>query len=324
MSSKIYNCSLCLYKSDLKYNFNRHMVLKHTNNKDKNTTDNIKNTTDNVKNTTDNVKNTTNNVKNTASDTKCVKCNKIMSSKNYLQKHLIICKGVSNVLECHLCHKILANSGSKCRHLKTCKGESSLELILTTNNINSNNVNNGTITTTNNINNINNGSINNGSINTNNTANITNIIVFDPSNTNGTTLKTDHIDLDFISSLLKKKENDALFLYIKKLLDNPDNRCIRKTNLRSIFSEIHVGNNKWDSCYDKDIYPKILSEFSNCFGDLLTTKVPNKKIINKLLEFIDYIAEDGYCNNEEIKDEIRNNYKTLIQKTKTIFYNITK
>ena len=54
------------------------------------------------------------------------------------------------------------------------------------------------------------------------------------------------------------------------------------------------------------------------------TKVPNKKIINKLLEFIDYIAEDGYCNNEEIKDEIRNNYKTLIQKTKTIFYNITK
>jgi hypothetical protein len=300
------------------------MVLKHTNNKDKNTTDNIKNTTDNVKNTTDNVKNTTNNVKNTASDTKCVKCNKIMSSKNYLQKHLIICKGVSNVLECHLCHKILANSGSKCRHLKTCKGESSLELILTTNNINSNNVNNGTITTTNNINNINNGSINNGSINTNNTANITNIIVFDPSNTNGTTLKTDHIDLDFISSLLKKKENDALFLYIKKLLDNPDNRCIRKTNLRSIFSEIHVGNNKWDSCYDKDIYPKILSEFSNCFGDLLTTKVPNKKIINKLLEFIDYIAEDGYCNNEEIKDEIRNNYKTLIQKTKTIFYNITK
>ena len=320
MSSKIYNCSLCLYNTDIKFNFNRHMVLKHTNNKDKNADINGKK--DNISDKKDNIseKNVIVPDKNDNIDSKCVKCNKILSSKKYLQKHLIICKGVSNALECHLCHKIFSFRNSKSRHLKTCKGKTSSELLLTTNNINSNNVNNinnGTIATTNNI--------NNGTININtNTTNITNIIVFDPSNTNGTTLKTDHIDLDFISSLLKKKENDALFLYIKKLLDNPVNRCIRKTNLRSIFSEIHVGNNKWDSCYDKDIYPKILSEFSNCFGDLLTTKVPNKKIINKLLEFIDYIAEDGYCNNEEIKDEIRNNYKTLIQRTKTIFYNITK
>ena len=320
MSSKIYNCSLCLYNTDIKFNFNRHMVLKHSNNKDKNVDINGKNVGDCCKNVGDCCKNVGDCCKKVECDNKCVKCNKILSSKYYLQKHLIICKGVSNPLECHLCHKIYSDKTSKSHHLKICKGKISSELILTTNN-NSNitNINNGTTTTTNNI--------NNGTINTNNTANttnITNIIVFDPSNTNGTTLKTDHIDLDFISSLLKKKENDALFLYIKKLLDNPVNRCIRKTNLRSIFSEIHVGNNKWDSCYDKDIYPKILSEFSNCFGDLLTTKVPNKKIINKLLEFIDYIAEDGYCNNEEIKDEIRNNYKTLIQRTKTIFYNITK
>ena len=318
MSSKIYNCSLCLYNTDIKFNFNRHMVLKHTNNKDKNVDIEGKNTGINCTNTGIEGKNTGIKCKNTGTDSKCVKCNKILSSKKYLQKHLIICKGVSNPLECHLCHKIYYDSSTKCRHLKTCKGKTSSELLINNNNSNityngntTNNINNGTINTTN----------NNGTINTNN---ITNIIVFDPSNTNGTTLKTDHIDLDFISSLLKKKENDALFLYIKKLLDNPVNRCIRKTNLRSIFSEIHVGNNKWDSCYDKDIYPKILSEFSNCFGDLLTTKLPNKKIINKLLEFIDYIAEDGYCNNDEIKDEIKNNYKTLIQKTKTIFYNITK
>ena len=313
MSSKKYNCSLCLYKTDIKFNFNRHMVLKHTKNEDKKVGDYCKNVDDYCNKVVDCCRKVDDCCKEVDCDNKCIKCNKILSSKYYLQKHLIICKGVSNPLECHLCHKIYSDKTSKSHHLKICKGKISSELILTTNNINSNNVNNNTITTTNNI--------NNGTINT---TNITNIIIFDPSNTNGTTLKTDHIDLDFISSLLKKKENDALFLYIKKMLDNPANRCIRKTNLRSIFSEIHVGNNKWDSCYDKDIYPKILSEFSNCFGDLLTTKVPNKKIINKLLEFIDYIAEDGYCNNEEIKDEIRNNYKTLIQKTKTIFYNITK
>ena len=47
---------------------------------------------------------------------KCNKCNKIFSSKQYLNKHLLICKGVSNPLECHLCHNILANSSSKSRH----------------------------------------------------------------------------------------------------------------------------------------------------------------------------------------------------------------
>jgi len=215
-----------------------------------------------------------------------------------------------NNLECHLCHKIFSDKSSKSHHLKICKNKISSELLIT-HKLNNDNIN--TI-------------INNGNITTNNTTNniINNIIVFDISNTNGTTFKTDHIDLDFISSLLKKKVNDAFFLYIKKMLDNPVNRCIRKTNLRSIFSEIYVGNNKWDCCYDKDIYPKIITEYSNCLGELLTSKIPNSKIINKLLEYIDYMAEDGYCNNNEIKDNINDNYKSLIQKTKAIFYNITK
>lgn len=51
----------------------------------------------------------------------CIKCNKILSSKNYLQKHLIICKGVSNSLECHFCHKIFSSTSSKSHHLKICK-----------------------------------------------------------------------------------------------------------------------------------------------------------------------------------------------------------
>ena len=31
MTSKIFNCSQCLYKTDKKYNFNRHMMSKHNN-----------------------------------------------------------------------------------------------------------------------------------------------------------------------------------------------------------------------------------------------------------------------------------------------------
>ena len=128
MSSKIYNCSLCLYNTDIKFNFNRHMVLKHTNNKDKNVDIEGKNTGINCTNTGIEGKNTGIKCKNTGTDSKCVKCNKILSSKQYLNNHLLNCNGVSNPLECHLCHKILANRGSKSSHLKICKNKP-IELI---------------------------------------------------------------------------------------------------------------------------------------------------------------------------------------------------
>jgi hypothetical protein len=54
-------------------------------------------------------------------DKQCNKCNKILSSKQNLNKHLLICKGISNPLECHLCHKILSDRSSKSKHLKICK-----------------------------------------------------------------------------------------------------------------------------------------------------------------------------------------------------------
>jgi hypothetical protein len=303
-------CSYCEYKSNKKYNLNRHMVSKHNNDKYKNDTINHNNATINHKNATINHKNDTINHKNAITDNKCNKCNKILSSKQYLEKHLLICKGVSNPLECHLCHKILANRGSKSTHLKTCKGllikEPSTELTLTSNNTIINNDN----TVINNIGNITN--INN------------NIIIFDPLKPYGTTLKTDHINLEFISKLLMIKENDALTLYTKKILDNPENRCIKKTNLRSLYSQIYIGDNKWDSCIDNDIYPKFISEISNCLGVLLLSKNLNRKIINKFIEFIDYMADNGYCNDDDInkREEIMRKYKEQIKKTKIIIYNL--
>ena len=303
----MFNCSCCEYKSNKKYNLSRHMMTKHKNEKDKNDTithinDTIYNKNDTIIHRNDTIYN-----KNAITDNKCSKCNKILSSKQYLEKHLLICKGVSNSLECHLCHKILANRGSKSTHLKKCKGILIKEPLTNNNCI----INNNTIIN----NNINNGIINN-------TSNITNIIIFDPLKPYGTTLKTDHINLEFISKLLKIKEKDALTLYTKKLLDNPENRCIKKTNLRSIYSQIHIGDNKWDCCYDNDIYPKFISEISNCLGNLLLSKNLNRKIINKLIEFIDYMAEDGYCNDDDKCDEIKRQYKEQIKKTKIIIYNL--
>jgi hypothetical protein len=102
MSCIIFNCSKCVYQTNKKFNLNRHITSKHKEDYNINTND--------------------------TNDNKCDKCNKILSSKQYLNNHLLNCNGVSNPLECHLCHKILANRGSKSSHLKICKNKP-IELI---------------------------------------------------------------------------------------------------------------------------------------------------------------------------------------------------
>ena len=57
---------------------------------------------------------------------KCNKCGKVVSSKSYLNKHLLICKGVSNSSECHICHKIFSHRNAKFVHLKKCKEKQSI------------------------------------------------------------------------------------------------------------------------------------------------------------------------------------------------------
>ena len=36
---------------------------------------------------------------------------------------------------------------------------------------------------------------------------------------------------------------------------NPENQCIKKTNVKSAHSQIHTGHNKWEPDIDKNIYP---------------------------------------------------------------------
>lgn len=293
MTEEIKNlkCEFCCYITDKKYNLTRH-IKSH----------NLSITT---------LKENTEKQINKNHDTICYKCNKSFSNKYSLIRHNNVCKGVSSSFECHYCNKKFKSLQSKHVHIKKCKIKYEEKQLIENKTKESKKEE---------VNIINNISINNGLINNN----ITNVIIYDPNNINNSILKTDHINLEFINKLLKIKEKDALTLYTKKIFDNPDNRCIKKTNLRSMFSQVHVGENKWNTWYDTDIYPKFISDISNCLGDLLISKIPNRNIINKLLEFIDYMAEDGYCNNEEISEEIKKEYKKQIQKTKAVIYDISK
>ena len=245
MTSKIFNCSHCLYKTNRKYNFNRHMVHIHNN------INNIYNNEINNDN-----KNVVIDNKNVVIDNQCKKCLKVLSSKQYLIKHLLICKGVSNPLECHYCHKILANRSSKSKHLKVCKLKENEEIEL---NVNQNEINN---------NNINIVIINN-----------INLVAFDKKEEK-IDYDTSHLNENFMYKITTRHPDDAFHYYYNRLFENYNNRIVLKTTMENSFSNVHVGHNKWETFCDKYIYMiKLLIilhlHYWNILKNILISKIKN-------------------------------------------------
>ena len=245
-------CSYCNYNSNRLYNFKRHMMTKHKEINSQHLINDKLNDTDYKLNATDVKSNDMNDKLNDTNDKQCYKCNKILSSKQNLKKHLLICKGVSNPLECHLCHKILANRGSKSTHIKICKGkENSKELIITEKENNKNEI----ITFNNTLNKINNITTNSNNVITTN-YNI-NLISY---NKEERTIEFDinHMNKNLIYKLTTMHENDAYDYFCYKLFENKNNQMIIKTNLRHIYSNVHLGFNIWEKILDNNIYHIII------------------------------------------------------------------
>ena len=271
-------CSYCNYNSNRLYNFKRHMMTKH-----KEINDNkIINNNTNVCNDNTNV---CNDDKNVCNDKQCNKCNKILSSKQYLTKHLLICKGVSNPLECHLCNKILSDRTSKFNHLKICKGkENSKELIITEK---ENNNKNEIITFNNTLNKINNITTNSNNVITTN-YNI-NLISY---NKEERTIEFDinHMNKNLIYKLTTIHENDAYDYFCYKLFENKNNQMIIKTNLRHIYSNVHLGFNIWEKILDNNIYHIIIYYIAKTIEKyILENTTIEERDDRKLSEILFYI-----------------------------------
>ena len=201
-------------------------------------------------------------------DNKCNKCNKILSSKYYLQKHLLICKGVSNPLECHICNKIYSSSSSKSKHLKICRHK--------TNEIN----------------------INENLIKVDNE----NLMKFDNENLE-IEFDINHLNNNEIKSKLLTLKDDYIFeYYCNKLFENKNNQIIKKSNIKTNYSLVFIGNNIWKKYMDKMIYPIIIREISK----LLLLLDIKKKEIN---EYLIKIEETEY----------KKTYKYNINMLKLIF-----
>ena len=287
MTTEIYKCKYCIYNSNRLYNFKRHMMTKHKEYNDRiiindntNTVnDNTIAVNDNI-NTVNDDKNAVNDNTNTVNDNKCLKCSKKLSSKQYLNKHLLICKGVSNPLECYLCHKILSDSSSKSKHLKICKGieketNNTTDLIENNNkNINNNNLIINTYTNSNNV--------------INNTYNI-NLISYNKEERK-IEFDINHMNKNLIYKLRTMHENDAYDYFCYKLFENKNNQMIIKTNLRHIYSNVHLGFNIWEKILDNNIYHIIIYYIAKTMNNyIIENTTIQERDDNKLGEILFYI-----------------------------------
>ena len=286
---------------------------------DKLNTVNDKPNDDNDNLNTDNDKpNDDNDKLNTVNDKQCYKCNKILSSKQNLNKHLLICKGVSNPLECHICNKILSDSSSKSRHIKICKGkENSKELIIIEkeNELIENNKNE-IITLNNTLNNV----ITTNSNNVITTNYNINLISY---NKEERTIEFDinHLNKNLIYKLTIMHENDAYDYFCYKLFENKNNQMIIKTNLRHIYSNVHLGFNIWEKILDNNIYHIIIYYIAKTMEKYIIENTTIQERDEKKLGDISYYIQMMYSKltMEKYPRKYEKYYKNNIESLKLKF-----
>jgi uncharacterized C2H2 Zn-finger protein len=337
----IYKCPECDYLSTLKSNLTRHCIRKHH-------SSNLQNG-ENVQflgangckinpngckinpngceiipdgseiNSNGSEINTDNDINN-HDNYKCNKCNKILSCNKTYKVHINKCKGILNPLECQFCKTIFSAPSGKSRHLKTCKSKE-----LTTINNSNTTINNNTIN-------------NSGTINTNtNSNNVTNItiIAFKPEDQNNIEFVTNHITNPQLKEILELSKNsdsgdtDMIESYMRLLLTNPENRCIKKTNMRSIHSKVHVGENKWQTKHDKEIYPKLTCDIANDFDKVIKQRreddktLISKQTLKEVEQFLDYMSDKGYCNDTILGKEMEQTFHEIKLRFKAAIYDTT-
>lgn len=342
-TAPFHTCKFCDYKSKWNHNVLRHTVTKHPQN---DATPNVAQATPNVTLATPNVTLSTPNVTRIATPDEsipqncrtCYKCDKVFSRHNVLTRHVIHCTGLSS-LQCPICQKLVNSRGSKYKHVKACRAKREEEskalvvvqplevelqlpeLLAQTEVIPLQEPTSATIAnTTNNI--TINGDVQQNNNITNN--NITqNIIVFQHNEP----LLHDHITKKALRKILQSHHcnySDLLTAFSQEVLKRKENQCVRKTNLRSTSSAVHVGNDVWEARTDKQVIPKLLCNLAMTFaGSMETYKLAIQKALDQFIEDVTCDGEHGNDDAEEIA-HMQKLYKNTIGNVKHILFNVTK
>ena len=252
----------------------------------------------------------------------CLKCNKHFTRQWNLKRHEALCKGNIDTLACEYCNNKFAFLSSKYRHYKICIAKKNIdstsliipEPVLQNVPIITNNIDTQNIQTQNNIN------------TQNNNQNI--ILVYNPENME---FIKDHIGeeaVEYIKGLYPKVDRRIVMDYSKRILNLPENQCIKKDDLKSGHSKVHIGDNEWEKITDNSIYPKLACTMANNMSDYLYTKRNNlrKETFDKIISFVDYMSDEGYINTEDKDKEkkILQEFKSFVRELKLIVFNKTK
>jgi len=294
------------------------MVTKHDH---KNVVKNHKNVVNCHKNVVNYHKNVVNEDNQVAAPLSCTKCNKSFKSKWCMDRHTKSCSNKHGPNVCEYCNKCLSDRFSKYKHNKICKVRidkdyQALVPVTTAPTV-------AALATT--INNIE--TLNNIQHQTNNT--VINLVVYNPDPSESIQFNHSHIDPKKLQKLFVKgddvepeKLTNIVREWTQQLLLNDDNKCVKKTNMRSSHSKVHVGNNNWESRLDKDVYPHLMNNIANDFSDFFNDNY-RRNTYKAIEEFIDYMASDGYCSND-IDKAIENSYKALVRELKLRMFDLTK
>jgi hypothetical protein len=288
----IYNCSLCNYFTERKYNFIRHNANKHTKEyENMRNIENVQNVCQNVQNVCPNEQNVCPNEQNV-----CPMCYKTYKTKRHLNKHKSLCKGIDE-LTCSKCMTSFTTRSAKHKHIK--RNNCSARSVIHYHNKNIQNI-------------IQNQNIYNT---TNNTTNNTNNLIIN----NFGSERIDHISHDDIVKMLTSGLNTIPLYIEKKHFDKefPENNNITFTNENKCKV---MENNKWKERDIGTLSSKLIQDNSEVL--LLYCDNNEMNLLNVLqdeekFKFIKHKLFIVYDKSESQKyNEILSKIKDLIKNSK--------
>ena len=288
----IYNCSLCNYFTERKYNFIRHNANKHTKEyENMKNIENVQNVCPNEQNVCPNEQNVCPNEQNV-----CPMCYKTYKTKRHLNKHKSLCKGIDE-LTCSKCMISFTTRSAKHKHIK--RNNCSARSVIHYHNKNIQNI-------------IQNQNIYNT---TNNTTNNTNNLIIN----NFGSERIDHISHDDIVKMLTSGLNTIPLYIEKKHFDKefPENNNITFTNENKCKV---MENNKWKERDIGTLSSKLIQDNSEVL--LLYCDNNEMNLLNVLqdeekFKFIKHKLFIVYDKSESQKyNEILSKIKDLIKNSK--------
>ena len=112
--------------------------------------------------------------------------------------------------------------------------------------------------------------------------------------------------------------------FSEELMKRSENLCIRKTNLKSNTSSVHVGNNVWEVKPDQLVMPIVMSNVAQTMSETISQyNLDVDEMMETFLEDVLCEGEHNTSNKKEI-EQMRRMVKLSTSALKHIVFNKTK